>query len=163
MTGSMVAFRSRHQDRSHSAEPGAGVNRKAGRYQSTCRVQIATGLGVATPFEVAADRAVAISGSGSSPRKGDTSHSPSVRAFGNPMLSAPTAKACTCLPPALFCYVNKLLTVLASWLIVRSSRGGDFGLSLLAWPVWNYTLSRGRSNLDHPILKNNLGSDTTKL
>ncbi|MQM13776.1 hypothetical protein Taro_046703 [Colocasia esculenta] len=29
--------------------------------------------------------------------------------------------------------------------------------------VWNYTLSRGRSNLDHPILKNNLGSDTTKL
>ncbi|MQL69640.1 hypothetical protein Taro_001948 [Colocasia esculenta] len=54
--------------------------------------------------------------------------------LGDPMLSAPTAKACTCLPPAFFCRVTKLVTVFASGLVVRSSSGGDFGLSLLAWP-----------------------------
>ncbi|MQM00555.1 hypothetical protein Taro_033293, partial [Colocasia esculenta] len=44
-------------------------------------------------------------------------------AFRNPMLSAPTMKACTCLPPAFFCRVTKLLTMLASWFVVRSSSG----------------------------------------
>ncbi|MQL99659.1 hypothetical protein Taro_032387 [Colocasia esculenta] len=73
---------SRRGVRSRSTEPGVGVNRGAGRDQSTCRDQIAMGPGVATLSEVAADRAVAISGSGPSPEKRDlpffqamTSHS----------------------------------------------------------------------------------------
>ncbi|MQL87166.1 hypothetical protein Taro_019696 [Colocasia esculenta] len=53
----------------------------------------------------------------------------------NPMLSAPTTKACTYLPPAFFCRVTQLVTMFASGLVVRSSSGGDFGLPLLAWPV----------------------------
>ncbi|MQL86400.1 hypothetical protein Taro_018932 [Colocasia esculenta] len=51
------------------------------------------------------------------------------------MIPTPTAKACSRLPPALFYRVTQLVTMLASGLVVRSSRGGDFGLSLLAWPV----------------------------
>ncbi|MQM15613.1 hypothetical protein Taro_048560 [Colocasia esculenta] len=65
-----VALRpSQHPCMSRSVEPALGVNRREGRDQSTCRVQIATGPGVTTPSKVATDRAVAISGSGPSPRK----------------------------------------------------------------------------------------------
>ncbi|MQL92602.1 hypothetical protein Taro_025231 [Colocasia esculenta] len=55
--------------------------------------------------------------------------------LGNPMISAPTTKACTCLPPALFCGMAQFVTVFASGLVVRGGRSGDFGLSLLAWPI----------------------------
>ncbi|MQM00975.1 hypothetical protein Taro_033720 [Colocasia esculenta] len=66
-----VALRpSRRTDTPRQAEPTFGVTRASVHDQSTSQVQIAMGPGVATPSEVAADRAVATPEGGPIPEKG---------------------------------------------------------------------------------------------